>query len=42
MKRLDHLDRATRTPIRRIVMTRPGELVHMDIKKLGRIPTGGG
>lgn len=23
-------------------MTRPGELVHVDIKKLGRIPDGGG
>jgi transposase InsO family protein len=23
-------------------MTRPGELVHLDVKKLGRIPTGGG
>ena len=42
LNRLDHLDRATRTPIRRIVMTRPGELVHVDIKKLGRIPKGGG
>jgi transposase InsO family protein len=42
MNRLDHLDRVTRAPIRRIVMTRPGELVHVDIKKLGRIPKGGG
>jgi transposase InsO family protein len=42
LNRLDHLDRATRTPIRRIEMTRPGELVHVDIKKLGRIPKGGG
>jgi transposase InsO family protein len=42
LNRLDHLDRVTRTPIRRIVMTRPGELVHVDIKKLGRIPKGGG
>ena len=25
-----------------MVMTRPGELVHVDIKKLGRIPKGGG
>jgi transposase InsO family protein len=29
-------------PIRRMEMTRPGELVHVDIKKLGRIPKGGG
>lgn len=42
LNRLDHLDRVTRTPVRRITMTRPGELVHLDIKKLGRIPTGGG
>ena len=42
LNRLDHLDRVTRAPIRRMVMTRPGELVHVDIKKLGRIPKGGG
>jgi transposase InsO family protein len=42
LNRLDHLDRATRTPIRRMEMTRPGELVHVDIKKLSRIPRGGG
>jgi transposase InsO family protein len=42
LNRLDHLDRVTRAPIRRIEMTRPGELVHVDIKKLGRIPRGGG
>jgi transposase InsO family protein len=42
LNRLDHLDRVTRAPVRRIVMHRPGELVHVDIKKLGRIPKGGG
>lgn len=42
LNRLDHLDRATRVPVRRIVTKRPGELVHVDIKKLGRIPKGGG
>jgi transposase InsO family protein len=42
LNRLDHLDRVTRALIRRIEMTRPGELVHLDIKKLGRIPKGGG
>jgi transposase InsO family protein len=42
LNRLDHLDRATRAPVRRIEMTRPGELVHLDVKKLGRIPKGGG
>ena len=42
LSRLSDLDRVTRAPIRRIEMTRPGELVHVDIKKLGRIPKGGG
>lgn len=42
LNRLDHLDRVTRAPIRRMEMTRPGELVHIDVKKLGRIPRGGG
>jgi transposase InsO family protein len=42
LNQLKHLDRVTRKPIRRMVMTRPGELVHVDIKKLGRIPKGGG
>jgi transposase InsO family protein len=42
LNRLDDLDRATRVPIRRIEMSRPGELVHLDVKKLGRIPKGGG
>jgi transposase InsO family protein len=42
LNRLDRLDRVTRAPIRRIEMSRPGELVHIDIKKLGRIPKGGG
>jgi transposase InsO family protein len=37
-----HVDRATGEPIRRYEMTRPGELVHVDIKKLGNIPDGGG
>jgi len=42
LNRLDHLDRVTRVPIRRMEMSRPGELVHLDIKKMGRIPNGGG
>jgi transposase InsO family protein len=44
--RLAHLDRATgvvvREPARRYERDRPGELVHVDIKKLGNIPDGGG
>ena len=42
LNRLDCLDRSTRAPIRRMEMSRPGELVHVDTKKLGRIPQGGG
>jgi transposase InsO family protein len=42
LNRLDYLDKMTRVPIRRFEMSRPGELVHVDIKKLGRIPRGGG
>ena len=39
--RLRDLDRPTRTVIR-YERERPGELVHVDIKKQGRIPVGGG
>lgn len=35
-------DRATGEPIRRYERSRPGELIHIDVKKLGRIPDGGG
>ncbi|BEL02091.1 IS481 family transposase [Actinoplanes sichuanensis] len=40
--RLSHLDRATAEPIRRYEHQTPGDLIHVDIKKLGNIPTGGG
>ena len=40
--RLAHTDRATGRPVRRYERSRPGELVHVDIKKLGNIPDGGG
>ena len=45
--RLGSVDLATGAPIRRepaqrYERDRPGELVHVDIKKLGRIPDGGG
>jgi transposase-like protein len=40
--RLAHLDRATGVRVRRYEHDRPGELVHVDVKKLGRIPDGGG
>lgn len=47
MPRLVHLDQATGLPVRRSRPQRyehaaPGDLVHVDIKKLGRIPHGGG
>ncbi|WP_420079920.1 IS481 family transposase [Streptomyces sp. JL4002] len=42
LARLSHLDRATGRPIRRYERDKPGELVHVDIKKLGNIPDGGG
>jgi transposase-like protein len=42
INRLRHIDRVTGEPIRRYEMSRPGELVHVDIKKLGNIPDGGG
>lgn len=35
-------DRATGDPLPRYERARPGELVHVDVKKLGRIPDGGG
>lgn len=40
--RLASLDRATAVPVRRYERDRPGELVHVDVKKLGNIPDGGG
>ena len=41
LSRLRTLDRTSGVPIR-YVKDCPGELVHVDIKKLGRIPDGGG
>ncbi len=40
--RLSWLDRATGRVIRRYEHPHPGDLVHVDIKTLGRIPDGGG
>lgn len=40
--RLDWMDRPTGRVIRRYERESPGELVHVDVKKLGRIPPGGG
>ena len=40
--RLDSGDRATAEPIIRYQRDRPGELVHVDVKKIAGIPDGGG
>jgi transposase InsO family protein len=42
INRLSHLDRATGEPIRRYEHDRPGDLIHVDVKKLGKVPDGGG
>jgi transposase InsO family protein len=42
LNRLSHIDRATGEPIRRYEHQRPGDLLHVDVKKLGNIPDGGG
>jgi transposase InsO family protein len=42
LSRLAWLDRPTGRVIRRYERATPGELVHVDVKKLGRIPDGGG
>jgi transposase InsO family protein len=42
LNRLAWMDRPSGQVIRRIHTDRPGELVHIDVKKLGRIPPGGG
>jgi transposase InsO family protein len=42
ISRLAWMDRPTGRVIRRYERDRPGELVHVDTKKLGRIPDGGG
>ena len=41
LSRLDHLDRPSAVPVR-YERDQPGELLHLDVKKLGRIPPGGG
>lgn len=42
LNRLAWMDRPTGRVIRRYERDRPGDLVHVDIKKLGKIPDGGG
>jgi transposase InsO family protein len=42
LNRLTHIDRATGEPIRRYEHDKPGDLIHVDVKKLARVPDGGG
>jgi transposase InsO family protein len=42
LNRLAWIDRPTGKVIRRYERAHPGELIHLDIKKVGRIPPGGG
>jgi len=42
LNRLCHVDRATGEPIRRYEHQQPGDLLHVDVKKLGKVPDGGG
>ena len=42
LNRLTHIDRRTGEPARRYEHDHPGSLVHVDVKKLGNIPEGGG
>jgi transposase InsO family protein len=42
INRLTHLDRATGEPVRRYQHEHPGDLLHVDVKKLGNVPDGGG
>jgi transposase InsO family protein len=42
LARLRWLDRTSGRVIRRYEHPRPGDLVHLDVKKLGKIPDGGG
>ncbi|WP_405094185.1 IS481 family transposase [Micromonospora sp. NBC_01392] len=42
INRLSHLDRRTGEPVRRYEHDHPGAMLHIDVKKLGQIPDGGG
>jgi hypothetical protein len=42
LNRIDRMDRPTGRVIRRYERSQPGELVHVDVKKLGRVPDRGG
>lgn len=42
LHRLSHVDRWTGQPARRYEHPHPGSMIHVDVKKLGNIPNGGG
>ena len=42
LNRLSHVDVRTGEPVRRYEHDRPGAMIHVDVKKLGNIPDGGG
>ena len=42
ISRLSHIDRVTGEPVRRYEHDHPGSLIHVDVKKLGNVPDGGG
>jgi transposase InsO family protein len=42
VNRLTHIDRVTGERIRRYEHEHPGDLIHVDVKKLGKVPDGGG
>ncbi len=42
LSRLDAIDPPTRRIVRRYERDTPGDLIHIDVKKFGRIPDGGG
>ena len=42
INRLCHVDRVTAEPSRRYEHDHPGSLIHVDVKKLGNVPDGGG
>jgi transposase InsO family protein len=42
LNRLHHVDVRTGEPVRRHEHDRPGSMIHVDVKKIGNIPDGGG
>ena len=42
INRLSHVDRVTGEPVRRYEHPHPGAMLHVDVKKLGNVPDGGG